>query len=183
MLKNFKQFVSSLLNEKKDEVYEYGCAMIYFDFPQAEEIHNMIDPEDVYHEEDGRSYGLENEPHTTLLYGLHADVPDEIVMQNCTKAPIGPIRLHNASLFRNPKYDVLKFDADNPALHGINRELAELPHTTNFPDYHPHATIGYLKSGTGDKYVEMLKDKEYIVTPREIVYSKADGSRVIQPWN
>lgn len=185
MLKTFKQFIFSLskVSEKKDESYEHGCAMVYFDFPQAAKIRDMIDPADVYYEEGDRSYGLEDEPHTTLLYGLHADVPDEIVMQKCTKGPIGPIRLHNASLFRNPKYDVLKFDAENPVLFDINQDLSELPHTTSFPDYKPHATIGYLKSGTGDKYVDLLKDVEYTVSPSEIVYSKPDGSRLTQPWN
>jgi hypothetical protein len=65
----------------------------------------------------------------------------------------------------------------------VNAELAKLPHTTNFPDYHPHATIGYLKPGTGKKYVELFKDKQYEVVPEKIVYSKPGGERLEEPWN
>jgi 2'-5' RNA ligase len=88
-----------------------------------------------------------------------------------------------ASLFENEQYDVLKFDVQNSALYEINAKLCELPHTTNFPDYHPHATIGYLKPGAGKKYVEKFKNKEYEVTPNRIVYSKPNGGRIEESWN
>lgn len=183
MIKSFKQFISSLL-EKKGETHSYGCAMVYFDFPQMQELHSLIDPEDVYTEEGDRSYGLEDEPHTTLLYGLHSkEIPDETVMEICMSEPISDIVLSNPSLFENPNYDVLKFDAVCPALNSINSKLVKLPHTTSFPDYHPHATIGYLKPGTGKKYVSKLAGQEYTVQPKKIVYSKPDGDRIEKEWN
>jgi 2'-5' RNA ligase len=181
MIKTFTQFLTSLF-EKKGETYEYGCAMIYFDFPEIEEFHSQIDQEDVYLTGEDRSFGLEDEPHTTLLYGLHsAEIPDPLVLTICTSREIGPMKLVNASLFENEKYDVLKFDVENSVLSEINAELAELPHTTNFPDYHPHATIGYLKPGTGKKYVELFKGKTYDVVPKKIVYSKPGGERLEEP--
>lgn len=186
MIKNFLDFVSSLISEKKGDAYEYGCSMIYFNFPQAAELQSMIDPEDLYTEEGDRSFGFEDEPHATLLFGLHSDeIPDEDVMKISTSIPVGSLTLKDASLFKNKNkpYEVLKFDIDNSALYDINRKLAELPHTTEFPDYHPHCTVAYLKKGTGDKYVEMLKDKTFDVLPAEIVYSKPDGSRIRKEWN
>ena len=178
MIKTFKQFVSSLF-EKKGDTFEYGCAMVYFDFPDMHQIHEMIVPEDVYLEEGDRSFGLEDEPHTTLLFGLHSnDLADEEVLSKCKSKPVGQIKLHNASLFENEKYDVLKFDAHNPVLHEINAELVKLPHTTSFPDYHPHSTIAYIKKGQGRKYADLLEGKEFTVHPNKIVYSKPDGSRI-----
>ena len=183
MIKSFKQFISVLL-EKKGETHSYGCAMVYFNFPQMAELHSLIEPEDVYTEEGDRSYGLEDEPHTTLLYGLHSnEIPDETVMQICMSEPISEIRLSNPSLFENQDYDVLKFDASCEALNLINEKLTKLPHTTNFPDYHPHATIGYLKPGMGKKYVSKLAGQEYLVKPKKIVYSKPDGDRIEKEWN
>ena len=51
---------------KEDTEYKYGCVMLYFKFPKMEELHNSIDSSD-YEDEDS----LEDEPHCTLLYGLH----------------------------------------------------------------------------------------------------------------
>jgi hypothetical protein len=162
------------------QTYDYGCSMIYFDFPKMNEIHSMIDEEDVYTEDGDSSYGLETEPHTTLLYGLHSDeIDDDLVMGASTKHGIpGELKLHNASLFQNDKYDVLKFDVDDDHLHKINGELCKLPHTTDYPDYHPHSTVAYLKKGKGEKYTEKLKDSWYAVNPSKIVYSKPDGSKI-----
>lgn len=183
MIKSFTQFVSNLF-EKKDGGYSYGCAMVYFDFPKMAEIHQAIDESDVYVDESDRTFGLEDEPHTTLLYGLHsAEIPDEKVMEICKSKEFGPLTLSNPSLFENEKYDVLKFDVSNPVLNEMNAELSKLPHTTNFPDYHPHATIAYIKPGMGKKYVEKLAGQTYEVHPNKIVYSKPDGSRIEEAWS
>lgn len=178
MIKSFTQFIASLF-EKKGDSHEYGCAMVYFNFPQMQEFHSEIEPADVYTEEGDRSFGLEDEPHTTLLYGLHSnEIDDSTVMEICRSTEIGPMTLVNVSLFENEKYDVLKLDVQNSALYQINSKLTQLPHTTNFPDYHPHATIGYLKPGSGEKYVEKFRNKQYEVTPEKIVYSKPGGERL-----
>ena len=64
----------SLLNEDKNHKFEYGCVMLYFTFPEMKYLHKMVNPEDIYTEEDDSSFGLEDEPHTTLLFGLHDTV-------------------------------------------------------------------------------------------------------------
>jgi 2'-5' RNA ligase len=166
--------------KEEKKAFDYGCSMLYYDFPKINEIHSMIEDEDLYTEEGDRSYGLEKEPHTTLLFGLHShEIPDEEVMKasKCHEIP-SELKLHNPSLFKNDKYDVLKFDVAGNNLHKLNSELSKLPHTTDYPDYHPHSTIGYLKKGTGDKYVSLLQGSEYTVNPSKIVYSKPDGSKV-----
>jgi 2'-5' RNA ligase len=179
MLKNFSEFNS--LTEKKGETYDYGCAMVYFDMPKMKELHDLIDPEDIYYEEGDRSYGLEDEPHTTLLYGLHSNVDPQEIMELCKSVEIGELRLHNVSSFNNQKYDVLKFDVENPSLYEINAKLQKLPHTTDFPNYHPHATIGYLKPGTAQKYIAQLAGVEYTAMPNSIVYSLATGGKITEP--
>lgn len=165
--------------KEDDGTHKFGCSMVYFDMPMMEALHKIIDEDDVYTEEDSdRSFGLEDETHTTLLYGLHSDVNDDDVMEKSKPDEVSDITLHNASIFENEDYDVLKMDAKAEWLTGCNKKLTELPHTTDYPDYHPHATIGYLKSGTGQKYVDMFKGMEIKVKPVEIVYSKADGTKV-----
>jgi 2'-5' RNA ligase len=196
---DYERFVQSLNEAKKekdtDKSYSYGCAMLYFDFPKMDELHESIDEDDIY-DEDG--HGLETEPHCTLLYGLHdTEIEDyekvfEYILKHLDEKDI-KIKLYNASLFEN-EYDVLKFDVkeimmdekgkedyskDDDTLYKINKDLTDnFPYTTDYPDYHPHATIGYLKKGKGKKYVKEFEDKEYEITPKKIVYSKSDGEKL-----
>lgn len=183
MIKKFKQWLNeSHINEDKGE-HSYGCAMVFFDFPQINDIHSQIDEEDVYKgdeedEDDNRSYGLEKDSHATLLYGLHDDEVDPSeVLEICTDVEYPVLKLEKVSTFENEKYDVLKFDVDCDVLHQINKKLKSLPHTNKFPDYHPHSTIAYLKPGTGKKYVEKFNELEEEVEPSKIVYSRSNGDK------
>lgn len=165
-----------LLKEEK-QTYDYGCVMLYFSFPGINKIHDAINPKDIYTQEGDRSFGLEDEPHCTLLYGLHEGVTTEDIKKVLDKYTYTPLKAHNASLFKNPDYDVLKFDIKGENLHETNADLQQYPFTSNFPDYHPHMTIGYLKPGTGERYSKMLEKLEYDLVPQYAVYSKPNGEK------
>jgi hypothetical protein len=170
------KFIDILKEEK--QTFDYGCVMLYFDFIQMNKIHDFIDPNDIYIQEGDRTFGLEDEPHCTLLYGLHDGVSNENVKSVLDKYTYTTLKAHNISLFKNPDYDVLKFDVQGDNLHETNSDLQQYPYTSNFPDYHPHMTVGYLNSGSGKRYVEMLKDYEYELLPKYAVYSKPDGNKI-----
>ena len=183
MIKSFSTWLKSQLFESSTSKYEYGCAMLYYDFPQMQELHDSIAKDDLYLEEGDQSYGLEDEPHTTLLYGFHPEVDPDSVLDTCEKHQFGSLVLHNPSCFNNEKYDVLKFDVTYPTqeedfLHQCNSELTKYPHTTSYPDYHPHCTISYIKKGKGQHYADLFKDKSYTVIPKKLVYSMATGGRL-----
>jgi hypothetical protein len=165
-----------LLNEEK-QTYDYGCAMLYFNFPEMNKIHDTINPKDVYEEEDDSSFGLEDEPHCTLLYGLHDGVTTEDIKKVLDKYNYPEVTAYNASLFENEKYDVLKFDIKGPNLHETNNDLKQYPYSSDYPDYHPHMTVAYLKPGTGKRYVKMLNKFEFELQPQYAMYSKPDGDR------
>ena len=160
------------------QTYDYGCVMLYFDFPEIKNLHSLIDEEDIYTEDGDRSFGLEDEPHTTLLFGLHEEVTDGDVKNVLDQLRFGECKLYNVSKFDNPDYDVLKFDVSGPGLHTANAKLKQFPHTSNFPNYHPHATIAYLQPGTADRYIEALKDQDFRLIPTHAVYSKPNGEQV-----
>jgi hypothetical protein len=165
------------LNENK-QTYPYSCAMLYFNPDAVTELHNKINPDDLYTEEDG--FGLEPESHCTLLYGLHdneVDIDDIINVLN--KYTYTTCKAHNLSCFNNPKYDVLKYDIMGDNLNETNEELKQFPFTSDYPDYHPHMTIAYLKPGKGKHYIDMLgKDhKEMWMAPQHAVYSRTDGTK------
>lgn len=179
-MKYIKLFEQWILNEKKGDTYEAGCVMLYFDFPEMKEIQNRISADDLYTEEGDRSFGFENEPHVTILYGIHSDeVQDNAVMDIASKTPFSSLTLYKISAFKNEKFDVLKFDVDGNGLREANRNLTEnVPYSSSFPDYVPHCTIAYLKPGTAQKYIDAMSDVKHNVMPTELVYSKPSGEKI-----
>ena len=158
--------------------HSYGCVMVYL--PIKEELWNAmanIREEDVYAPEGERDYGIQpyDEAHVTILYGLHSDIPDETIEELVNKMTAPEISLKNISLFQNENFDVVKFDVEGEDLHEMNGMFAKLPHTTDYPDYHPHCTIAYVNPGSGPSYEGVVD--EITVKPHKIVYSKADGSK------
>ena len=167
-----------IMAEKANDTYDYGCAMLYFDFPEINKVHDTINTKHLYEEEQDRTYGIEDEPHTTLLYGLHSEVSPKAIKNVLDSFTFGECTIGNASLFENEKYDVLKFDVSGPNLHEVNKLLTKYPHTTSYPDYHPHLTIAYLQPGMGKQYVDMLRGQEYQLVPTHAIYSKPDGDKI-----
>lgn len=162
--------------ENSTSKYKFGCVMLNFDFPELLSIQERIDPNDIYNIEDenGQTYGLEDEPHCTLLYGLHNNVSVKDVKNIINNITYSTCKVHNISIFKNEKYDVLKFEVKGEGLHETNKLLKEFPHTSNFPKYEPHLTIGYLNSGKGEKYVKLFKNEYYWLIPTEVIYSYPD---------
>jgi hypothetical protein len=151
--------------------------MLYFFFPEMNKIHDAINPKDVYIQEGDNSFGFEDEPHCTLLYGLHEGVTTEDIIKVVENYTYYTCKAHNASLFENSDYDVLKFDIKGDNLHETNNDLKNYPFTSNYPDYHPHMTIAYLKPGTGKRYAKMLEGIEFDLVPQYVVYSKPNGDK------
>lgn len=169
--------LSNLLTEGKEK-YDYGCVMLYCDFPgEIIKLQDAINPVDL------QDPGIEYEPHCTLLYGLHDGVTLDQVTNIVNQFKFSNLRAFNPSLFENPEFDVLKYDIgyqtnNDSSLHQCNQKLKILPNTQTYPDYHPHMTIAYLKPGKGKQYMEMFRNKganEFMTAPSHIMFSQPDG--------
>jgi 2'-5' RNA ligase len=171
IIKKFKEYIN------ENSSYDYGCVMLYFNFKEIKNIHSIIEKDDIYIEPYDQSYGLEDEPHCTLLYGLHKNVKLEEVKKIVNNFKFEECIIKNVSLFEND-YDVLKFDVEGKNLKECNEKLKKLPHTSDY-QYHPHLTIAYIKKGKGKKYINMLKDKKYKIDPLYIIYSYSNGKKEI----
>jgi len=171
-IKNYIQFI------KESSGYQYGCVMVEVPVSNWNEITSYINPEDVYTGGDD-THGIQEFPHLTLLYGLHKEVTPEMVksvFEGFTKDI--NIEVNGIDIFENKDYDVVKFNV-NPdgALQELHDKLSEFPNSNDFPDYKPHITISYVKSGTGKKYVK--PDYKYEVkNVDKITYSMVDGNKI-----
>jgi 2'-5' RNA ligase len=151
--------------------------MLHFNFPEIKKIHKLINPNDVYEDESDDSYGLETDPHVTLLYGLHDNVSNEDIKKVIQKINFGSCEINNISIFENEEYDVLKYNVHGDGLIEANIQLRRFPNTNEYSKYQPHLTVAYLKPKTGKKYIKTLQGNSFILIPLYATYSKTDGSK------
>jgi hypothetical protein len=163
------------MSDKKNHKYDYNCLMLKFKIPNwSSLIENMIDKEDIYDDGSG-SYGIESNPHVTILYGLHENVKRTDFEKFLV--PIRHIKCKSSkiSIFPGSEFDVVKFDIESNYLEKMNSEIREnCDYTTDFPEYKSNMTIAYVKPGTGKKYVKKLRNP-LIITPTDYIYSATDG--------
>jgi 2'-5' RNA ligase len=175
IIKRYTQFVNESINGHK-----YGCVMVEIPVSNWDEITSSIDPEDVYNEsEDGETHGIQENPHVTILYGLHDNVTQEMV-KSVFEGFTGSINIEvdGIGVFENKDYDVVKFNV-NPdgALQELHDELSKFPNSYQFPDYKPHITLAYIKKGLGKKYIR--NDYKYEVkNVNKICYSLSNGEKI-----
>lgn len=163
-MKTWKQFL-----EEKAE-HEFSSTQVNLPEPIAGKIrrwgHQFVADEDVDPKE-----GREDEVHVTVLFGLHADEPDEV--EEALEGT-GPVRLTlgKTSIFECAEYDVVKLDVESEDLHRLNKKLADCcQHTQTHPTYKPHCTISYVKKGRGKKYVGNDKFAGTSVEINEVLFS------------
>lgn len=181
---NIKASLRKLLFESKESrIHNYGCVMVFLKYNKDKwkELQKIINKDDLYTKEDDSSYGLEDEPHVTLLYGLHEEVKDSDIKERVDKISKISMDFKKISTFNNDDFSVLKFDVTSKDLNKYNKTFAELPHTNSY-DYHPHATIAYIKPDTKDEYLkdlnDFIKNNDLGFEVDKIVYSKTDGSKI-----
>ena len=179
-LKRYSEFMS-ILEYKSGTMYEYGCLMLYVKFPNWDEFVGDINKDELY-EPNNERYGIETEPHITILYGIHKEVDDEQVMAMFSdiKESDFDLEVNGLDCFYNKDYDVLKMDIKSEKLNELNNLAKKLPNTSTYPDYRPHITVAYLTKGNGKNYVD-LNFRTKINTIDKIVYSKTNGTKIEIP--
>ena len=171
-VKKYIQFI------KESTSYDYGCVMVEVPVSNWNEITSIINKDDLY-EVEGENYGIQDNPHLTLLYGLKSNITKEQVEQVLEKAIDDDkiiIEIENIGLFENDNFDVVKFNIKKTEqLQKLFDSLSELPNENTFPDYNPHMTIAYVKKGLGKKYTKTYSHK---VSSNDICYSMANGEKI-----
>lgn len=164
----------------------YGVLMAYFNVDGWKEfIEDMIDEDDLYTAVDD-DYGFSYRPHCTVLYGFHDydgivdDIRKFIVYLDENGIDVNNVDVfrYNISIFENPDYDVVKFDIKSDMLEEMNKLFSEnFDNTNDYPDYHPHMIIAYVKKGTGKKYVNELEPVKLDID--KYVYSDIEHKKTI----
>jgi DNA polymerase III epsilon subunit-like protein len=167
-LKSYKLF--------EEKTYEFGCVMVDVPVKNWNEITQFIDSDDVYTVSGNDTYGIQDRPHLTLLYGTHKEVESKQVESLLKGIKPFSIEIDGVDIFENEDYDVVKFNIKkSDILQSMFDKLSSLPNSNKFKDYKPHITIAYVKKGTGKKYIK--PDYKWKVDNiDEITYSMVDGN-------
>jgi len=149
------------LNEQKMEEELYGCIMMEPNKINGWKKNHLdgIEEKDIYKPLDD-SYGLEEIPHITVLYGINEDEVDPSVIVDMIEQKMKPItvEISEIDVFENEEYDVVKYNVPVTEELKKYREmfLNSFENTQTFHGYKPHITIAYVKPGTGKKYKKIL---------------------------
>ena len=171
------------LNEQKEEP-TYGCVMAEPKKIDGWEENHLagINEEDIYEDPNDDSYGLQKDAHITILFGVHEDKIDPTVVADMIEQKMKPftVLISEIDFFERPDagYDVVKYNVP------VTKELQNyrsmfldaFENTQTFPEYKPHITISYVKSGTGKKYKKKLNDPFKVYFNKGVYsYHKEDG--------
>jgi len=171
-----------LEKKKKASMYDYSSVQINLLEDLSKKIitwgkENIPDKE-LYDPEDDPKYGRENKPHVTILYGLHTNKFDDVKKYLDDKSPV-TLKLGKTGFFEpeDEPYDVIYVEVLSDDMQKLNKILRDnLEYTNDFPEYHPHTTIAYVKKGNGKKY----KNKTVVpdlTTVDSYIFSPAEGKQ------
>ena len=155
--------------EKKEDLF--GCIMMDAKIDNWEEYHlDGISDDDLYLKPYDQSYGKEEQPHVTIIFGL---IEEEIIPQGVAdmiEANMQPLILpvDEIGIFEGDEYDIVKYNLHvTPQLQRYRDLFMKLPNVQEFPEYTPHITICYVKPGLGKKYERKLTN------PFKVKFNKA----------
>ena len=150
---------------KKVQPKEENFAWVSLGVPkEIKEVHSdfteFIASDDLYIEKKGRndwSYGIEDDPHITVKWGIDFDDPEPI-KEALDGEKGGNVTLEDIEIFEQDDYDVLVVKCKSKSLSKLHQKLTnDLNIEDKYPTYNPHITVAYLKKGMAKKYADMAK--------------------------
>lgn len=139
--------------------YDYGCLMFCLEFDNWNELLKEIDDNDIYNDESNK-YGLEDEPHITILFGFQDNIEFDIksdIINDIKKLKLPKIKILKPSYFENDEYHVLKYEIQSNELNKMNHYFCKnYEYFNSYPIYLPHITIAYLNKNKSKNYINIF---------------------------
>lgn len=160
-----------------------GCVYLELKSDNWKSVINIISDDNLYLGEsnDSNSYGIELDPHITLLYGLESDTFDERrLFKLVPSIKKFKLKIDGVGIFENENYHVLHFKVSDDNLNFANKTITDnFEYKTDYDDYTPHITIAYLNpdrevSAMYQKLIEYMftmESLDFIPVPAKYVYS------------
>lgn len=167
----FKDFLQ--LVENTNGNYSYSSLQYNLPVDLSKKIvkwgKDNIPSKDVFVDKNDDSFGMENQIHFTILYGIHDKKPTQVI-KILEKVKPFTVKLGKVSTFSNDDFEVVKIEVSGNKLFELNKLLRNnLDYTSKYKDYKPHITIGYVKKGKGLNLKNEFYGKE--LTVEDLIFS------------
>ena len=165
--------ISNLLKEKRESSIDNGVLMAMVPKKYCSLLVNfgkkIISEKDLF--KINNEFGREKECHVTILYGFTKDLNELEIRRIIEGTKPFNVTITGISKFTPPEeYEVVKFDIKSDTLIKLHEKCKKLPFESDFPDYHPHLTIAYVKK---DKFNESKEGINISIPIDVICYSTA----------
>jgi len=170
------------LMEKHGATYSHSSTQVNLPQSFAQEVMRWtkenIDEIHIYNNARDE-YGLEDEIHCTVLWGINEEKP-KVTKKIVGKFKPFSVSLHNITKFATEDmYDVIRIDV-------IGNELIDLHHTIAdsvdneqaFSHYMPHITLGYVDPGSCDYLLGNTYFRGRKFRVNAIVFSSKTGHKI-----
>lgn len=162
----------------KDKTYDYSSTQIDLNEELAQSF--LERGTSLVSKKDLTGDGFEDNPHVTVLYGIHDLDPTPQIIDIIETYPKFSITLGNISLFKEETYDVVKVDVDCSDLFALrNAFMNNCYFTSTFPEYIPHMTVAFVKPDSCDHLIDNPSFKGLTAIAEDVVYSCKDGKKRI----
>jgi len=167
----------------KEAVHKFGC--LYAPLPRAlaDNIYawgrDNISDGDLFFPREGDG-GREQNLHVTVKYGIHINDPMEI-QQFLSANPVTLIATLGAiTTFDQKDHQVVKIDVNSRNLSRLNQMVSSSFEVTDtYPEYIPHVTIAYVKSGRGSRFIGREDFKGERVVLDRLAFTGSDDRTTI----
>lgn len=140
--------------------------------------YKKVKDKDLYTPPEDYIHGREEEPHVTVLYGIHSQLPTEVT-KLISNGLSFDIKLKNVSIFtNNAMFDVVKVEAISPSLNYFNSLLRNnVGNTQYFNNYQPHVTVAYIKKGKCSDLCGGADFKDVKWNVNTVIFSSKNGEK------
>lgn len=148
-----------------------------------ENVVKKIDPNDLYYDPIiSKNKPVEDNHHITLLLGLPEFI-DEKTADVISTTPSFQFKVDGLGFFTNPPKMIEGQERCWDVLYAIPDVALECSNLHNFlcqnynlkwhfEEYKPHITVAFLKYGTAQKYLQLLKDHPISLQANEVQWKK-----------
>lgn len=140
-------------------------------------VHQNVPDKYIYTEKENDSYGIEEESHITILYGLEQGVDPNKMEQDIQANAFQPIpfSLEEVGMFESEKYDVLKINVEGVHLRHLHDFIRKnYPNTYSYNSYNPHCTLCYTKKEFHNEVKKLVGERVFNackLTARSFLFS------------